>query len=180
MGSFSFTCLERVKEVLRPRDLLLSAHDSAVRQSTLPSERGHHATSASTYLDFRWHALLSCASLDRDSASPVDGESFAPFVLIQDWSDASAAFHCHEVLSGMQHGNWGVKTMPQLDKIQVLFSWIWIFSVFPTDGSNCDIKLWIQWCKVKVQIIKWINIDQYANQQPNQCLLVKMRLSMRL
>lgn len=39
--------------------MFLSAHDTTVRQSTLPSEQGHHATSASTYPHFHWHALLS-------------------------------------------------------------------------------------------------------------------------
>lgn len=49
-------------------DMILSAHDTAVRQSTLPSAQGHHATSASTYLHFHGHALLSSLRVLRRTA----------------------------------------------------------------------------------------------------------------
>lgn len=48
---------------------------SVVRQSTLPSQWGHHATSTSAYLHFHCHVPFSCASLHTDSATLVDGWS---------------------------------------------------------------------------------------------------------
>lgn len=79
-GRFSATdpktqtaALERVKGTLQPRETRRSAHDTAVRQSTLPSQRGHHATSASAYLHFHCRVPFSRASLHRDSATLADG-----------------------------------------------------------------------------------------------------------
>lgn len=67
-GLLSSASLEIVKELF-PCWKCFPVHDQAVRQSTLPSERGHHATSAPTYLHFHWRAPLSSLWVPRWTAT---------------------------------------------------------------------------------------------------------------
>lgn len=84
---------ERVKGTLQRRQTWQSAHDTVVRQSTLPSQRGRHATSAPAYLHFHCHVPYSSASLRRDSATLVDGWTHLYFLPTDgQLSDPSSGF----------------------------------------------------------------------------------------
>jgi len=80
-------------------DLTLFAHDTTVHQSTLHSEQGHHATSASSYLHFHGHALLSSPCVLQWTATiPLSAFVFFYLNTMGNFADANAMINWLSVM----------------------------------------------------------------------------------